>query len=249
MVTIEMRKFKDVDLEGGTIIEGFPGVGLVSTIAATFLIDMLKLDQICALDSEGFPPISMVYASKPKFPSRIYASGEHRLALFISEFTPTPELHRPIAKKLLEWAREQRCSRIISTEGLPSEEVCERGHDSERKLRVFGLGSTDNARKELKNANIEQLEVGTIYGVSGVLLNEGRWENYDIITLLSEACPHIPDALAAANILETLNKLLPNLKIDTLPLHDQSKKFEEHLKTLRKQVEPTIPEPHKMMYG
>jgi proteasome assembly chaperone (PAC2) family protein len=34
MVEIEIRKFKDLDLKDGTILEGFPGVGLVSAIAA-----------------------------------------------------------------------------------------------------------------------------------------------------------------------------------------------------------------------
>lgn len=75
MSGIEIRKFKDIDLKGATIIEGFPSVGLVGTIVATYLIDYLKLDQICAVDSEGFPPTSMIYVTKPKFPARIYASG------------------------------------------------------------------------------------------------------------------------------------------------------------------------------
>ena len=249
MAVIETRKFKDVDIAGGTIVEGFPGVGLVSTIGATYLIDHLKLDQVCALESEDFPPTSMIYAAKPKFPARIYASAEHKLAVFLSEFTPPPQLHRAMAKKLLAWSREHQCKRIVSTEGLPSEDLCKHGHDAERKPKVFGIGSTDKARAELKEAGIEQLEVGIVYGVSGVLLNEGRWENYDVITLLAEACPHIPDALATARILEALDKLLPNLEIDTAPLQDQSKKFEEHLKTLRKQAEPGAQEPFKVMYG
>lgn len=249
MVAIEIKKIKDIDLEGGTIIEGFPGVGLVSTIGATYLIDSLKLDQVCALESDEFPPTSMIYAAKPKYPARIYASSEHKLAVFLAEFSPSPPLMRPIAKKLLSWAQDQRCKRIVSTEALPSTEVCKHGETEPRQPNVFGIGSTDSARDELKKADIEELEVGIVYGVSGVLLNEGRWENYDIITLLAEACPHVPDALATTKILEALDKLMPNLKIEIKPLLEQSKKFEEHLKTLRKQAEPSMPEPYKMMYG
>jgi uncharacterized protein len=249
MVEIEIRKFKDMDLKDGTILEGFPGIGLVSAIAATYLIDLLKLDQICALDSEDFPPTSMIYANKPKFPARIYASSEHKIALFLSEFTPSVELHRPIAKKLLEWAKEQQCKRFICMEGLPTETNNKTGEEEGRDINVFGIGSTDEARKELKKAGIEQLEAGMIFGVSGVLLNEGRWENFDVITLLAEAYAEMPDALAAAKILEALDKLMPNIKIDTKPLLEQSKKFEEHLKGLRKQVEPPIKEPYKAMYG
>jgi uncharacterized protein len=249
MVEIETRKFKDMNLKDGTILEGFPGIGIVGPIAATYLIDYLNMDQICALDSEDFPPTSMVYANKPKFPARIYANSEHKIGLFLSEFTPSPELHRPIAKKLLIWAKEQHCKRFICMEGLPSETDNEPGDEGERDINVFGIGSTDDARKELKKAGINQLETGIIYGVSGVLLNEGRWENFDVITLLAEAYVNLPDALAAAKILEALDKLMPDIKIDTEPLLEQSKKFEEHLKVLRRQVKPPLTEPYKAMYG
>jgi uncharacterized protein len=207
------------------------------------------MDQICALDSEDFPPTSMVYANKPKFPARIYANNEHKIALFLSEFTPSPILHRPIAKKLLEWAREQQCKRFICLEGLPSESGDKPGGEGSREIDVFGVGSTDEARRELKKADIKNLETGIIYGVSGVLLNEGRWENFDVITLLAEAYVDAPDALAATRILEALDRLMPNIKIETKPLLEQSKKFEEHLKGLRRQAESPVKEPYKAMYG
>jgi uncharacterized protein len=234
---IQIRKFKDMDLEGGTIIEGFPCVGLVSTIVAMYLIDYLELDQICALDSDGFPPISMIYESKPKFPARIYGSNEHKIGVFLSEFTPSPRLYRPIARKLLEWCKEQHCKRIISTEGLPSKKKFKEESSTHKiKTRVYGIGSTDKARRELTVANIEQLNIGMIYGLAGVLLNEGRWENFDVITILAEAHPDIPDAYAAAKILETLDLLIPNLKIEIGPLYQESKRFEGQLKLLREQA-------------
>ncbi|MBU0497658.1 MAG: PAC2 family protein [Candidatus Thermoplasmatota archaeon] len=251
MVTIEIKKFKDMDLSSGTIIEGSPGVGLVSTIAATYLIDYLKLDQICAFDSEDFPPTSMIYASKPKFPARIYASSKHKLGIFLTEFTPPPLIHRPIAKTLLSWCKEQKVRRVISTEGLPSPSKCAPSeYQDDGNPQVFGVGSNNTARKEITKAKIPSLKTGMIYGVSGVLLNEGRWGNYPIITLLAEACPELPDALAAARILEALDKLIPEIQIDTKPLYEESKKIEEYLKNLRKQAEipPTEPQPYKDMY-
>jgi uncharacterized protein len=251
MVDIEVKKLKDMDLQGGTIIEGLPGVGLVGTIAATYLIDFLKLDQICAFDSELFPPISMIYAKKPKFPARIYASKKHKIGVFLTEFTPLPQLHRPIAKKLLEWCRDQGCRRILSMEGLPSDVKCNNEEDMEKiSSKVVGIGSTDAARSQLAKAKIEPLETGMIYGVSGVLLNYGRWENFDVITILAEACAELPDALASAKLLESLDKLLPDIKIETKPLYEESKKLEEYLKTLRKQAEKPLPDSqdYKNMY-
>ncbi|KYK20561.1 hypothetical protein AYK25_04605 [Thermoplasmatales archaeon SM1-50] len=98
MSIIEIRKFKDMELKGATIIEGLPSIGLVSTIVATYLINFLKLDQLCAVDSEVSPTTSMIYATKPKFPARIYASSEKKIGIFLAEFTPTPSLHRPLVK-------------------------------------------------------------------------------------------------------------------------------------------------------
>jgi len=248
MSIIEIRKFKDIDLKGATIIEGFPSVGLVSTIVATYLIDYLKLDQICAVDSEAFPPTSMIYAKKPKFPARIYASSKKKIGVFLAEFTPAPSLHRPLAKKFLEWCKEQQCQRIISPEGAPLKKLCLHNKDSAKKTLVYGIGSTEQARKNLLDAGIEQLTLGMIYGVSGVLLNEGRWDNFDVITLLTEACPDMPDSLAAAKVLEAIDALMPHIQIDTQPLYQQSKKVEDQVKTLRKQADISQTDAYKAMY-
>ncbi len=51
MFEIEVRRFKNMNLEGGAVIDGFPSVGLVSTIAASYIIASNTLDQIAALDS------------------------------------------------------------------------------------------------------------------------------------------------------------------------------------------------------
>ena len=248
MSSIEIRKFKDMDLKGATIIEGFPSVGLVSTIVATYLIDYLKLDQICAVDSEEFPPTSMIYATKPKFPARIYANSEKKIGVFLAEFTPAPWLHRPIAKKFLEWCKEQQCKRIISTESRPSEKLYIQNNGNPKINHIYGIGSTERARKELQDAHIEQFNIGMIYGVGGVLLNEGRWDNFDVITLIIEAFPDIPDALAAAKILEAIDALIPHLEIETKPLYQELKKIEQQVKALRKQAEVSQTDSYKSMY-
>ena len=136
-------------------------------------------------------------------------------------------------------------------EGLPSDIECKPGEPLDKiKTKVFGIGSTDRARKEIKNVKIMPLESGMIYGVSGVLLNEGRWKNYDVITILAEACVNLPDSISAAKIIEAVDKLIPNIKIETKPLYEESKKLEEYLKTLRKQAETPQPDtqPYKDMY-
>ena len=102
------------------------------------------------------------------------------------------------------------------------------------------MGSTDSARKTLDDAKIKQLETGMISGVSGVLLNEGRWQFYDVITLLAEARVAIPDAHAAVKLLETVDVLLPEIELNLEPLKEEAKVLEAHLKKLRAEAKPVI---------
>jgi uncharacterized protein len=244
MLKIEIRDFKKMDLEGAMVVDGFPSVGLVSTIVATHLISNLHLDQIAALDSEHFPPISMVYDSKPKFPARIYASESVKLAVFLAEFTPAPQLARDIAKTMLSWTREHYCSLIVSPVGIPMEEKPE----TPEKIEPLGVGSSERARQRLAKSGIEQLRVGIIGGISGILLNEGRWSNFDVISLTVKAHRQYPDARAAAKVIEAVNKLKPELKIDTKPLLDQAEEIENRLKILRQQAAPVEAPPRLEIY-
>ncbi len=236
MPRVEIRALKEVDLKGGTVVAAFPSVGLVSTISATYMIQMLPTDQVCALESEDFPSVSMIYAKKPKFPARVYASAGHRLAIFICEMSLPSRVHRPVAYALLDWAKAHGASRIVTLEGLPT--------DSESPLKtepeVWGVGSTDHARAELDKAKIEQLETGMITGVSGVLLNEGRWRNQDVIALLAEARPEVPDAHAAVALVHALDNLLADVDIDLGPLKEQAKSLEEFLHKLKQQATPVV---------
>ncbi len=244
MLEIEVRKYKETDIAGGTVIDGFPTVGLVSTIAADYLLGSLDMDQVSALESEAFPPTSMVYANKPKFPARVYASSEHNLAIFFAEFTPAPSLYRPLAKTIMSWAREQGAELIISPEGLPIQEADE----TKQEPLVYGVGSTERASERLKAAKVPPLNIGIVAGITGVLLNEGRWSGYDVISLMAEAHPDFPDALAAARALEVIDVLLDEIELDLEPLIGKAHELEGQLRMLRHQAKP-VTEPAEPAFG
>ena len=239
MAEVEIRTFKDVDLRGGTIVAAFPSVGLVSTIASTYLISTMQADQVCALESDDYPSLSMIYAKKPKFPARVYALRESKLAIFICEVPLPTRAHRPTAHALLRWAQSHGVRQIVPLEGLPVERAA-----TTEEPAVWGVGSTDRAREELDRRGIPQLETGMIAGVTGVLLNEGRWRNFDVIALLAEARPEMPDALSAVVLTRRLDVLLPELDVDLGPLEEQAKALEGHLQRLKQQAKPAVaPEP------
>lgn len=237
MSDVEVRTLKEVDLKGGTVVAAFPSVGLVSTITATYMITTLKVDQVCALESLDFPSLSMIYAKKPKFPARVYGSENPKLAIFICEMPLPMSTHRPVAYALLKWAKDHGCRWIVPLEGIPAAPSA----PTPAEPSVWGVGSTDRARAELDKRGIAQLETGMITGVTGVLLNEGRWRNADVVALLAEARSDVPDARAAVELVRALDILLPEVAIDLKPLQVQAKALEDHLTRLKQQAEPVVP--------
>ena len=134
MEDIKVYELFRTDLRGAVVIDGFPSVGLVSTICANYLINSLDLKQIGIMDSIYFPTVSVVRESEPLNPVRIYSGDvmdrnqeNKSIVVFISEFQPPPKLIKLIAGTILDWVIEQNCDILISPEGL----VIERGVEAE----------------------------------------------------------------------------------------------------------------------
>ncbi len=250
MERIEIHLLKDVDLSGSTLIDGFPSVGLVSSIVANYLIGVLRLENVGVIDSPRFPTVALVKDGAPLNPVRIYAGGPEggKVVIFISEFQPPTDLIKAIAESVLAWAVDRGCSLLIAPEGL----IVDRDFGKDEEVRVFGIGSTPRAHEMLVEQGVTIFEEGVITGVAGVLLNEGRKRGFDVISLLSEAHPDYPDARAAARVIETVDRLLLKMNLDTGPLHAEAGRIEEELKSIHRTAEafkrpegPTRPS----MYG
>ncbi len=276
MSDINIYELKKTNLRGATVIDGFPSIGLVSSIVANYLVNALELEQIGIMDSNFFPSISLIRNAQPLNTVRIYASERVRgtdeedvdqIVVFISEFQPPPNLIKPISSAILDWIQEQRCSMLISPEGLvierpeaepeeESEEPPEEDNDDIeskiKNLELFGVGSTPNARKLLDDHDISPFVEGVITGVAGVLLNEGKRRDFDVVSLLAEAHSNYPDARAAARIIEVLDRLVLNIHIDSKPLYKEAEAIEMQIKSIRSQAKTSKvmkAPPSPRMYG
>ena len=102
---VQICDFEVVDLKGATVIAGFPSIGLVSTIAANYLIDALNLKQIGCVTSSQFPALSVVHTGEPLSPVRIYSgpqSNGEKIVVFVSEFKPKPNLINSISETIMK---------------------------------------------------------------------------------------------------------------------------------------------------
>ena len=234
---IQIYELKRMDLRGATVIDGFPSVGLVSSIVANYLINALNLTQIGIMDSIYFPTVALVRDGQPMNPVRIYAGPKQddrdQIVVFISEFQPPPNLIKAIASTVLDWAQDARCNLLVCPEGL----IVDAQEEGERQVEVYGIGSTEKAMDMIRRNNITAFEEGVITGVAGVLLNEGRKRDFDVITLLSEAHPDYPDARAAARAIEVIDKLLLHTELDARPLYEEAERIEMQLKSIHHQTE------------
>ena len=250
---IQIYELKRMDLRGATVIDGFPSVGLVSSIVANYLINALGLTQIGIMDSTYFPTVSLVRDGQPMNPVRIYGGpkqeGRDQIVVFISEFQPPPNMIKGIAATVLDWTQDQRCNLLVCPEGLIVDSA---SMEEDRQIEVYGVGSTDKATELLRKNSVTLFEEGVITGVAGVLLNEGRRRDFDVITLLSEAHPDYPDARAAARVIEVIEKLLLHTEIDARPLYEEAERIEMQLKSIQHQADaakkPTTPV-RPSMYG
>ncbi len=227
---IEIYELKKMNLRDGAVIDGFPSVGLVSSIVANYIIESLSLEQIALVDSMYFPTVALIRNGEPYHPVRIYGGkiNETKLAVFVSEFQIPSSLLKPLATLILDWADEQKASLVITPEGLIQEK-------KKDKVDVYGVASTDYAKKKIPQEVLEFGE-GVITGVSGVLLTEGKKRGTDVIALLAEAHPDYPDARAAARIVEILNRILGGVEIDPKPLYEEAEKIEKNISQIREQA-------------
>ncbi|MGI0052912.1 MAG: PAC2 family protein, partial [Thermoplasmata archaeon] len=104
--SVRIFEIKRIDVESAIVIDGFPSVGLVSSIVANYLIDTLEMEQIGIVESPAFPTVSLVRHGSPQHPVRIYAGSPRgsrsshladKIVAFVSEFHPAPSIIYPLA--------------------------------------------------------------------------------------------------------------------------------------------------------
>jgi uncharacterized protein len=77
-------------------------------------------------------------------------------------------------------------------------------------------------------------------------------QSLDVMCLLAEAHASYPDSRAAGMLLEKLDKMLPEIKIDPKPLYKEADLIEKKIRKFMEQSKPTapsIPPSVPSMYG
>ena len=228
---IEIRKLKEINIEGGVVFDGFHNIGLTSIIACGCFIYSLKTELVGILDSSLFSPMSVIYDGKPNFPARIYANEEKKLGFFISELFLDPSAYRPVADIILRWSKDNKCKTIISIVGKAVEK-----EEEEEKPSLNVISNSSLIMKELNDAGILSLKNGTVNGIPGILLNESNWKNIDVIVFVVDFIFGVPDFRAAANVVQAISKIVPEAYCEIQLLTKEAENIENNLKMINSQA-------------
>ncbi|MFB1065317.1 proteasome assembly chaperone family protein [Natrinema sp. H-ect4] len=219
------------ELEEPTLVEGFPGVGLVGKIATDHLVEELEMRYYASVHCEGLPRIG-VYRSGDRTarpPVRLYVSEDHNLIALQSDAPIASQAVESVADCLTGWIVEQGATPIYLS-GLPAER-------DEEEPGLYGI-ATGNGGERLEAADIAiPSEDGVITGPTGALINRAAQEDYGSLGLVVECSPQFPDPEAASVLLEDGIAPVTGLKIDVTELVDRAEEIRAKREQLAQQMQ------------
>jgi len=255
--------------EGSVLVSAFPSAGLATTVAGHYMIRALSLPRIGRFESPEIAPIAVVQGGEVHPTIRVY--GRTDLGLVLSEFPPSPSQANSIARTILDAAERHKARMIVGFEGVvphppgddepeaeaEEEESAVAEEQSPEQVWVAYSRKDSGIVKTFEPAKARLLEDGVIGGVSGALLVQGMGRPVPVVVLLVSArvAEGLPDHRAGAALIETLDRVLPEIEIDTGPLRAQAEQIEKALRAVMKSHPgtPVPPEGHAAptpgMYG
>ncbi len=199
-----------------TIIEGFPGFGLIGTIATEYLIEHLKAELIGEFEYDEMPATAAIHKGKLVKPMAVYYDKKNNLVI-LHTILNVKGLEWKIANAISDLIKRTKAKEIISLEGVASTMSDAEEHQiyayGNKKLTVLGKPITESV----------------IVGVTAALML--KQEN--ISCIFAGTNSQLPDSKAAAKVIEVLDKHI-GLGVDTAPLLKQAEEFENKLKGLMK---------------
>ena len=210
------------DLSGFTLIEGFPGMGLIGTISTKYIVEKLGFEQIGHIASEMFVPIIRIHNGLPVHPSRIYVHKQKKLAALVSEQIIPQQYTAKLASSVVKWIQQKKIKRLISLSGIKAVSA-----GGGRKKIIYGIASNAKSKKLLKEFDVEVIKEGITTGVTALILLEMRDKNIEACSILGNV-EIAADYKAAAELIKKLSEML-GLSIDVKPLLKEAKETEKAL--------------------
>lgn len=185
------------EIEEMTLIEGFPGVGLVGKIAADHLIEVFEMRHHANVYCADLPAVAVYHegdgALRP--PMRLYVDEERGLLVLQSDVPVGAAAAADIAETLDSWTSDHAI-RPIYLSGIPRE-------SDDESPTLYGVGNARGMQR-LSDAGIAvPTETGLISGPTGVMLYHAVRQEQSVVGLVVGSDPRFPDPEAAEVLVRT----------------------------------------------
>jgi len=211
----EVFEVKKAKYNSPIVFAGFVGAGLAGPLSVGYIIEKLQMKEVGFMRSKYLPPSTVFIQGRLRHPFRFYANKEGTICAIICEITLRMEGLYSLVSAILDWAEQKGSNEIVILDGVAS--------DDEHDEKAFCAAEEDLCRV-MADKGINMIPRGFITGIPGGILNECLLRKIQGVTLLVKASHKMPDPLAAATLVEAVNRLYET-KIDTNDLKKEKEKI------------------------
>jgi uncharacterized protein (TIGR00162 family) len=208
MKTTVIKELTNVELNNPILVEGFPGLGMVGSIATKYLVRQLKAQKLAILHSPHFPYHVVVDKKggarllRGEFYFWKNETGENDFVFLTGDSqSQTIEGQFEVANSILDFAEKKKVKTVITIGGYRNE--------VEGTPNVVAVSTNPVLLEKALDAKALSSEAGTpIVGTAGLLLGLAKFRKIDAVCLLGETRGYLPDPKTAKSIIEVLQRLL-----------------------------------------
>ncbi len=211
----EVFEIKKVNYNSPIVFAGFVGAGLAGPLSVGYIIEKLKMQEVAYMRSKYLPPSTVFIQGRLRHPFRFYSNKEGTICAVICEITLRMEGLYTLVAAILDWAEQKGSNEIVILDGVETDKP----HDE----KAYCAAEEDLCRI-MEDKGIKMIPQGFITGIPGGILNECILRKIQGVTLLVKASHQSPDTVAAATLVEAVNKAYQT-NIDTKDLLNQKEKI------------------------
>ncbi len=215
--------------KGAMLVVGFPTPGLVGSIAAGYLVESLRMEEIGFIAGDNLPPTVTMADGVASSPFRLYSSGVvcgpdrkcSQLLVALADIQPEILIMNRLSRTILDWAESRDVALVMIIEGTPV--------DGTKEAHTPHVVATANPAggRVLKSCGFSGAS-GQMTGMGGALVRASLDRTLPVLCLITEVSKGLPDSWAAASVVELLGPLVPPLHLDPTPLRITAKALEKN---------------------
>lgn len=206
------------------LVLGFPGFGLVGTIATKFLIEHLNVERIGCVESDRLLPLAAIHKTKLIGPLDLFYCKKFNIVI-LQTLSELAGFEWKMSEVIEELARQLNVKEIVILEGLPS-------NKTKGAMKTYFY--SENNLKMGEKLGLVNLQEGVMMGVTAAIML--RMKEVPVSTILAESPSKFPDSEAAAKAIQTLDKYW-GINIDYKPLMKAAQNFENMLRQMMAKVQ------------